>query len=353
MENNSQLDPEQPKATVSGPIIVSPTQSTIPVTVAPEENNVIPIPGSVAPVGNQQNVTDSQPLTPVKSYNSSVTSKSLGHKKLFIGLAIFVVLVIAVVIYFWFLPVQAAKNYQSSIKGSYSNQAAKMTTVYSAFSRPVYNSNNSTTAGDTQDFDFTDQAIKDAQQSNDSLKTQNKLKLFPGANLLHAASTANSHYQAVQKYISDSQTLLTNFQTTSTYMRQFEAVSKNDGQALESLKPIIVAKTLAQFQAASQVAVTQLNKWLSDLNSLQPPVDLKSFHIQLVSGIGLLKSALDNMSRSINAHDLAGVINSSKQLQTAGTSLDSLFATDINTLLQKNSTLHSQIVNLQSAKPLN
>lgn len=229
-----------------------------------------------------------------------------------------------------------------------------MAAVYQSIGRPVFTSDHSTEASDNQDISYINSALQTATNNTNALKAKDHLTMLPGATWSHSVSSANSEYTAMQQYVTDSQTFLSDYQTLTTYAQQSNRIAKSQLPALlddfnafqgsTSSKPAFVAilqKTTARLQSIS-----------TQVKALNPSQDVQQYNSDLLNDLSGMNDGLQNLSDALNGNTSVNSLSAAGEFQTSITNFSRLITTNPTAHIQTSSTIHNQITTLQSEHPL-
>lgn len=346
------ISPDNPRQAVSP----SPATANVIQPSSPnlQNSNTDPqtVSGNSAPSPQIENSS-----TPLFSANSEYVKKSESKYKIPWKILIPVlggVLVIGLLLYFLILPIYWSDSYMNSSKTAYDTQSTDMTAVYVSFGRPVFSSNTSLNKNDSTDLSYTQGVITKASAATTSLKAKNHLIALPMTTWLHPVASANKRYNAMQQYVGDSQTFLSDYQTLVTYVTQLEKLEQSqEPQLSTALQAVGNSKSVSQFLTTSQAASTALTAYIKSLKSLHPSIDVQGVNTNLINSLSALNTALLGIINGVNTSDPEQLIESSAQLQSSLVSLSQTLNTNIASFLQTNSVIKQQINKLESEKPLN
>jgi hypothetical protein len=261
---------------------------------------------------------------------------------------------LALALYLWILPTIWSSSYTKSVKPLYLQQANQITTVYRSIASPVFSGNNSSAASDAQDLQYIAGIIEIATNNTNALKSKNHLIVLPGSTWLHSVYNADIEYKTMQQYISNSLAFLQNYQSLIIYTQEIQQFAKiqipkfiNDTNAInESMN------SKPTYATDLQRATTDLQSFINQVKGLRLPADLQSFNQTLLTDLNEIDSSLSAQESDIKNNNVAN-FNSQQAIYV---SVDKNFTTLLNANptadIQTNSTIHSQIITLQSEHPL-
>lgn len=257
-------------------------------------------------------------------------------------------------VYFWMLPARYADNYLSAVRPAYNNQSAKMKTAFDSFKLPILSSKDTTEDSDKKDLETIKSATDAALSSTSTLKSKNQLKTLPGTAWTSKTKEANQKYEAMQKYVTDSDNFLKDYQTLTSYVDQFAQLS-NSGKldAMFTQAGVLASARPNQVIPAVKAALAATSPVLSTLQQLNPPADLKQVSDDLVKDVNSLYSALTEIDKGIAGQNAEQINNGSVHFAQALASFSNIQNfQDAVDKLQTDSAIYSQITKLQAEKPL-
>lgn len=342
----------KPSEVVTPPIepVAAPVAAIgVPIT----QSNVVTPESDPAPVIKG---TDNVPATPmIFSHNSLHGGIGKSHRMLWTGLVglILCALIVGGYVYFWMLPANNAKAYLSAVKPAYDQQVQKMNNVYDTLLSPIFTKGSNTTEeSDAKDLANIKTQVSTALNSTNSLKNKNTLKVLPGTTWQHDISEANKKHEAMQKYLSDCNAFLKDYDALSSYIQQLESILTGQFQtAFESLGQIGTAKTPAEISTRVQATLALTSPLLDSMKKLNPPPDLKQYNDNIVNNLTAINKALSDINAAIAARSQVKLTQAANDLDKQLAILDTIDNSNID--LQKNSNLNNQITILKTEKPLN
>ncbi len=351
-----------PTANLMPPVVIRPTVNTQP---SPSANTAAgiasnqPLPNIQAQTPVNQAVAGANQTAPVTSPNpitstaavTVVKSKSKLKLPLLIGAVVLIIL--AGIVYTWYLPNSFDNKYISSVTTAYNQQATKMLAAYEAFALPVFTSNTTTYKSDLSNFATSNSAIAAAQSSTNNLANANKLTILPGPSLLSKTSNDKSIHTAMQTYINHSRQFLANFQTLVTYAKNIDQIGYSQMPTIDQeFNAISADQSQSKFLTDNQSAAASVSALITTLKDLQPPSYLVQYNTSLINSLVAMESALQTIISATNSNNRAELISGSSQLLQAANKFLTVSSTDVAGLLQNNSSLHQEILTLESENPL-
>jgi hypothetical protein len=327
------------------PTVFMPGQTTTEApTQADNPNPVLPLNGP----------TISSNVVSFTTTANSVQQRGVSTKHILpVAIALVLIALIGGILYFWTLPRHTDSHYKSTISDPYSAQAANMLTVYESFGQPVFTSNGTSTKTDTQNLHVSNVAIETALGSTATLKAVDHLSVLPGTAWFGQTKNTVQQYEAVKQYVQNSQNFLADYQSLTTYISDFEQIeTKQVPGVTSSLSAVSTSQTPQQLLASCQNASSSMSALVTSLNGLQPPVDLRSFNTTTIQDFSAVNTALENIVSGISNSNAQQIESAASQLGQAGATLEAYSTTDIAGMLQKGSTIHRQIVQLEMENPL-
>lgn len=354
MDNQNQNDNlgqnQSPEPTnLPGSVISTqtPSDSAVP---SPETKTEPQIPSQPPTLPPANNLTQAQSLPPNPEFNAQ---KSGPRKKLIAGLIVLVVILIAAILYFWFLPSRMNSSYLNNINPAYDQQNSQMKQVYDSLNRKIFTTNDSTAASDKADLAYVDSVIKKAKDSTDQLKSQNHLTILPGTKLFGPAKNTDKKYETMQGYINDSQKFLDDFQDVSTYWKQLNNIEDTQlPEVLNTFNQLANVTTIGQLMSISQSASEKLDKLTTSLNAITPPPDFKQIHESLIADMSSISDDFQEIVSGIKDQNIQQISDAGVKLQKDGNALQELSKTDIAGMFQNSSVIHKEMVKLKSQNPL-
>lgn len=285
------------------------------------------------------------------SKRTQLDSGGFAHVMLAAGIAAGVVVI---GIGFLVFQTQADSKYQTNVKAAYGAQSAKMNAAYEAFTKPVFSSNDTTTASDATDIAAINAAIIAAKSETNNLAAKNKLTVLPGTTLLSSVNKTNKEHKNVQKYVNDSNTFLNEFQMLSTYKTEFDKIG--NGQLTDffnSLSNLTNDATVAEISTDIQSASTSLNGAIAAMKNLKPSADVQKLNTDVIANLTTLSNDLKSITATLSGTDQQQMADAITKLGTdLTTAQDNIAKDDVTSTLQKNSVVHTQIVSLKAENPL-
>jgi uncharacterized protein YukE len=192
--------------------------------------------------------------------------------------------------------------------------------------------------------------------STDALKAKNHLTVLPGTTWLHAVSSANSQYQAMQQYLSDSQAFLTDYKTQAIYTEQIIQVGQVQLPPLlsdfDSIITSAAANNEAEFITAEQQTSTDLQNFTNQVKSLKPSTDMKQFNNELLNDLSSMNSSIQSLQSALQGNMSVNITDSLAVLQSAVDDFVSLLNSNPTANIQTSSMIHDQIIILEGEHPL-
>jgi hypothetical protein len=288
------------------------------------------------------------------NYDIDSDSHHLNLWLIFAG-AVSLILIIGAALYLWFLPTQWANSYLKSIKPLYKQQASQMAVVFQSTGQPVFTGIN-TLASDNQELSNINSTLDKTINSTDALKAKNHLTVLPGTTWLHAVSSANSQYQAMQQYLSDSQAFLTDYKTQAIYTEQIIQVGQVQLPPLlsdfDSIITSAAANNEAEFITAEQQTSTDLQNFTNQVKSLKPSTDMKQFNNELLNDLSSMNSSIQSLQSALQGNMSVNITDSLAVLQSAVDDFVSLLNSNPTANIQTSSMIHDQIIILEGEHPL-
>jgi hypothetical protein len=351
------INPGQPNPPLQ-PVAAAPESVAVPTAETP------PVPAAISPsqvvVSPDLDPTPqapvSQPQAPggVVFGHNSQSSIRRSRKGLIVGGVAVLLVLVGGLVYFWYLPTQAANKYLSDIKPAYEDQASKLKTAYGTFQKPVFTNNDSTPEEDAKDLADIKSATDAAVSSTDALQKKNHLKLLPGTAWLPSVSKAGKQSKALEQYTSDSTKFLKDYKLLGDYLGQFDQTfTPQLDQVGNALGDFGAATTPAKELAGIKDVSAKLTAVIDSLKKLNPPPDLKQLNDNLINGLDSMNKAAGVIAAGLSSRNQIQVEEGYNQLLKSESSLSDISATDINNKLQHDSQISKEIETLKSAKPLN
>ena len=310
------------------------------------------------PLSNVPLNSDTQNTVVVGSQNVNFEDSGSRHLNLWLIFAgaVFLILIIGAALYLWFLPTQWANSYLNSIKPLYQQQASQMTAVFQSTGQSVFTGINTSLANDNQQLSNINSMLDKAISSTAALKTKNHLTVLPGTTWLHAVSSANSQYQAMQQYLSDSQAFLTDYKTLAIYTEQIIQVGQVQLPPLlndfYSFITIAGANNETAFIAAEQQTSTDLQNFTNQVKSLKPSTDMQQYNKELLDDLSSMNSSLQSLQSAMQGNMSVNVSDSLAVFQSAVDDFVNLLDSNPTANIQTNSKIHDQITILEGEHPL-
>jgi len=256
--------------------------------------------------------------------------------------------------YLWFLPIHWSSAYTNKIQPDYIKQAGQMTVVYESFTRPIFSGSNASATSNSEDLTYTAGVLLTASAGTNSLRLANHLTILPGTTFLHKVATANQEYQAMQQYVSDSQTLIADYSMLVTYIQKFSVLAQTQlGTLQNDLNNLgLSSANPSTIEPALQTTTTDLQNITNQVKALKPSSDLEQFNNDLLGDLHGMDNSLQGLLSVLQGNTSVDLVSSSGELQTAVTNYITLLGTNPFVNLQTDSTLHSQIVSLEAETPL-
>ncbi len=256
-------------------------------------------------------------------------------------------------LYLWFLPTSWANSYLKNVQSPYQKQAAQLTTVYQSLGRPVFVGNGNSTS-DQQDFSYISSVLQTATTNTDALMVKDRLTVLPFTTWSHTVSSANTEYQAMQQYVSDSQAFLSDYKTLLIYTEQIFHVGQNQLPPLENDLNKINANVNNQpaFLAALQGTTSDLQNFTNQVKSLQPSADMEQFNSNLLTDLGGMNNSLQTLVSYLQGNTNTELPSAVAEFQTSITDFNTLLNSNPTATIQTNSMIHDQIMTLEGQHPL-
>lgn len=295
---------------------------------------------------------------PVVMYGINDSYKVSGSRHLRWGVIAagisFLTLLVGISLYIWILPTMWANAYLRNTGPLYHQQVAQIVSVYQSIGRPVFTSNNSSPTADSQDLAYIGAIIQSAITNTNALKAKDHLIVLPGTTWLHSVSQANTEYQAMQQYVSDSQTFLQDYKSLVVYAQQIEQIGQVQLPPLLNDFYSVGASTgsKAALIAALQKTTNDLQSFTDQVKGLKPSDDLKQFNEDLLTDLSSMNNGLQGLLSALQSGVGSNVANSLATFQSAINSFSTLLSSNATANLQTTSTIHSQITTLQGERPL-
>lgn len=356
-----------PEENKSQPGLVNPNNPEQPPIAEPVQAT----PG-LGPTSNNNSVADNaQPTNPpaqvsvanqppaqdqfiIYGENEASTVKKPRNSKLWLRLVIAgtVLVVVLLVGYLFIVPSIWASSYQKAIKIAYNQQSNQIGSVYKSITNPVFNSTVSK-AQEDQELQSIKTLLATATTNTNTLSAKDHLKLLPGTDWQHSISSANSEYQSMQKYVSDSQTFLLDYTELINYVQGFEQLTETKLQTLANNIGIInTGAQTSVFITDLQNAIPVVNGYSTSLSKLKPSPDLVQYNQSLINDLSSVSSALSTQASDLQEGNQAGFDQEKAIYITAyGNFAKDLFSQPLSNL-NTNSILHTQMTILQAEHPL-
>lgn len=229
-----------------------------------------------------------------------------------------------------------------------------MQTVYQSLGRPVFTGVNETTATDAQDYSYISSALTTATNNTNTLKAKDHVTILMGTTWLHSVTSASNEYQAMQQYISDSETFLSDYKTLLIYTEQINQVGEIQMPPLLNDFNQIFANdnNPTAFLADLQQTTTDLQNFTNQVKSLKPSVDLVQFNDDLLTDLSGMNNSLQGLTLAFQGNISQNISDLQAELQTATDDFATLANSNPFTDLQTSSTIHNQITTLEGEHPL-
>jgi hypothetical protein len=365
-KQSTALPPEQvatPTASIN-PVIAS-TASVVQPNVSNQSNDGITLSNAqesastgILPTSQLSTPSETVKVSKFSTPDLLVTEKpKSSYKTLYLSLvsALIFLIVISGIVYFFIFPSRWDNKYLSSVKTAYNSQSNQMLTVYESLSRPVFASNNSSVASDTKDLAYANSVIKKANSSTSSLSSANHLTVLPGTKILGSVKQTDKKYKAMRQYITDSQNFLTDYQSVSTYMSQFNSIASTQLTPLfDKINSYNIGPNTStdQLLTISQNSAASIDGIVTSLDGLNPPPDLNNFHTSLVNDLNAWSNDFLGIANGINNNNYQLFVTSANNLDQDANKLIALASSDFAGNFQRDSKIHKEVVKLETENPL-
>lgn len=343
MDNQQLTPPPAPNEPTPPPSAVANTPAAAAAPV-PTESSQLPTYG--APNGHTGIIAGSVGTT------TTAGPRRLRGGTVIAGLAGGLLLTCAV--YFLVLPAVWSSSYVSRIKPAYQKQSSQLTAVFQSLGRPVFTGSNASATSNSQDFQYISGVIQTALTNTASLKASNQLTVLPLTAWQHNVASANSHYQAMRQYVSDSQTFLSDYKTLVIYTEQIGQIAQVQLPSLAKNLDLVNkgSNNLAAFTADLQAASSNLQSFINQLKGLKAPPDMQLFNQTLLTDLTDMNSALSAQQTDIQANDALDFRHQAAVYVSSYKDFVGLLESNPTANIQTSSALHDEITTLQGEHPL-